>query len=77
MDQTPYSQTRAVETAMILKWFPAGEAQEVAQLLGKPAQLTAYLARTNDLTQSETREVLSVLHSALLPEACEGTLRAA
>ena len=77
MDETPFSQTRAMDTATILKRFPAADQSEVARLIGMPAQLTAYLARSNDLTQLEAKEGLTGLPVRLLPNAEESALRAA
>ncbi len=77
MDQTVFSLTRVAETAVILKRFPASEESDIMRMRGKPKQLAAYLAKSNDLTEREANEVLEDLQMALRPDTEDMGLKAA
>ncbi len=58
---TIFAEPPLVENADFTAWFPAADPLEIAARLSDPDVLIDYLSKANDLTRSETIEMLDVL----------------
>ena len=77
MDTTYDSQNIPARFGPITTRFPASDFSQVLRLSHRPDLLIRYLAQSNDLTLSETEDLLATLPSQVQASPEEGTLVAA